>query len=99
MIARKLIFSGMMYYCCRHNNKYRLIKTGTEPFVREYDSHLASFYITRRRLFALMDNGEYNTSVVEVERGGKSKRCRSTQNASKYTADELNDSGLNCNHH
>lgn len=46
-----------------------------------------------------MDNGEYNTPVIEVERGRKSRRCRSTPKTSKYTADEKSDPDLNCNHH
>ena len=37
MIARKLKFSGMM-------SDDAAITTNTEPFVHEYDSHLASFY-------------------------------------------------------
>lgn len=46
-----------------------------------------------------MDNGEYNTLVIEVESGRKSRRCRSTPKTFKYTADEKSDPDLNCNYH
>lgn len=46
-----------------------------------------------------MDNGEYNSPVVEVDRGRKFRRQRCRQKTSKYTEDGLSDPDLNCNHH
>lgn len=46
-----------------------------------------------------MDSGEYNTPVNVVERGRKSRRCRSTPKTSKYTEDEKSGPDVDCTHH
>ncbi|CAK1597457.1 unnamed protein product [Parnassius mnemosyne] len=46
-----------------------------------------------------MDNGEYDTPVVEVVRGRKSRRQRNSPKTSKYTQEGKDGPDLNCDHH
>lgn len=46
-----------------------------------------------------MNNGEYNSPVVQVDRGIKSRRNQKSRRVSKYSVEGKDDPDLDCDHH
>lgn len=46
-----------------------------------------------------MENSEYNSPVVQVDRGRKHRQHHQRTKTSKYTSEGKGDPDLNCDHH